>query len=159
MVLVVKKLSANAGDIRLKFNPWVGNIPWRRAWQPTPVFLPGESHRQRNLAGYSPWGHKQLDATEVTLHTCTPLYKQCDHIAFLFKRGPKSILWSLAAPRKVMGAWGGVWKNSWKQTLPISYIHHPHNSENSALNLNYCLSNFHLDYLNDNEILLILYFY
>ena len=33
-------------------------IPWRRKWQPTPVFLPGESHGQRNLAGYSPWGHK-----------------------------------------------------------------------------------------------------
>ena len=35
-------------------NPWVGRILWRRAWQPTPVFLPGESHRQRSLAGYSP---------------------------------------------------------------------------------------------------------
>ena len=38
--------------------------PWRRQWQPTPVFLPGESHGQRNLAGYSPWGHKELDMTE-----------------------------------------------------------------------------------------------
>ena len=46
------------------FDPWVGKIPWRRAWQPTPVFLPGESHGQRNLAGYSPWGHKELDMTE-----------------------------------------------------------------------------------------------
>ena len=36
----------------------VGKIPWRRAWQPTPVFLPGESHGLRSLAGYSPWGHK-----------------------------------------------------------------------------------------------------
>ena len=40
--------------------------PWRKAWQPTPVFLPRESHGQRNLAGYSPWDHKQLDMTEVT---------------------------------------------------------------------------------------------
>ena len=39
---------------RLGFNPWVGKIPWRRAWQPTPVFLPGESHGQRSLVGYSP---------------------------------------------------------------------------------------------------------
>ena len=39
---------------RLKFDPWVRTIPWRRAWQPTPVFLPGESHGQRNLAGCSP---------------------------------------------------------------------------------------------------------
>ena len=39
---------------RHEFDPWVGKIPWRRAWQSTPVFLPGESHGQRNLVGYSP---------------------------------------------------------------------------------------------------------
>ena len=38
--------------------------PWRRKWQPTPVFLPGESHGQRSLVGYSPWGHKELDTSE-----------------------------------------------------------------------------------------------
>ena len=38
-------------------------IPWRREWQPTPVFLPGESHGQRSLVGYSPWGHKESDTT------------------------------------------------------------------------------------------------
>ena len=43
------------------FNPWVGKIPWRREWQPTPVFFPGESQGQRSLAGYSPWGSKELD--------------------------------------------------------------------------------------------------
>jgi len=37
------------------FDPWVGKIPWRRKWQPTPVFLLGELHGQRSLAGYSPW--------------------------------------------------------------------------------------------------------
>ena len=41
------------------FNPWVGKIPWRRVWQPTPVFLPGESHGQRSLAGYGLEGHKE----------------------------------------------------------------------------------------------------
>ena len=46
------------------FDPWVGKIPWRRAWQPTPVFLPEESPGQRNLVGYSPWGHKESDTTE-----------------------------------------------------------------------------------------------
>ena len=40
--------------------------PLRRAWQPTPVFLPGESHGQRSLASYKPWGHKESDTTEVT---------------------------------------------------------------------------------------------
>ena len=53
---------------RLGFDPWVGKIHWRRKWQPTPVFLRGESHGQRSLAGYSPWGHKESDMTEVTQH-------------------------------------------------------------------------------------------
>ena len=52
------------------FHPWVWRIPWRRAWQPTPAFLPGKSHGQRSLAGYSPWGHKESDTTEATSHTC-----------------------------------------------------------------------------------------
>ena len=45
--------------------PWVGKIPWRRAWRPTPVFLPGESHGQRSLVGYSPWGCRESDTTEL----------------------------------------------------------------------------------------------
>ena len=45
-------------------NPWVGKIPWRRKWQPTPVFLLGESHRQRSQVGYSPQGRKESDTTE-----------------------------------------------------------------------------------------------
>ena len=48
------------------FDPWVGKIPWRRAWQPTPVFLPGESHGQRCWLAYSPWCDKESDMTEVT---------------------------------------------------------------------------------------------
>ena len=43
---------------------WVGKILWRRAWQPTPVFLPREPHGQRSLASYRPWGHKESDTTE-----------------------------------------------------------------------------------------------
>ena len=54
---------------RLRFNSWVLKIPWRRAWQSTPVFLPEESHGQRSLAGYSPQGCKELDMTEATLYT------------------------------------------------------------------------------------------
>ena len=46
------------------FNPWVGKIPWRRKWQSTPVPLPGKSHGQRSLTGYSPWGRKESDTTE-----------------------------------------------------------------------------------------------
>ena len=46
--------------------PGSGRSPWRKEWQPTAVFLPGESHGQRSLAGYGPWGHKESDMTEVT---------------------------------------------------------------------------------------------
>ena len=46
-------------------------VQWRRKWQPTPVFLPGESHGQRSLVGYSPWGRKGSDTTEATEHTRT----------------------------------------------------------------------------------------
>ena len=46
------------------FNPWVRKIPCKKEWQPIPVFLPGESHGQRSLAGYSPRGHKESDTTE-----------------------------------------------------------------------------------------------
>ena len=49
---------------RCGFDPWVGKIPWKKAWQPTPGFLPGESHGQRSLVGYSPKGCKELDMTE-----------------------------------------------------------------------------------------------
>ena len=51
---------------RHRFYPWVRTIPWRRAWQPTLVFLPGEFLGQRSLAGYGPWGLKESDMTEVT---------------------------------------------------------------------------------------------
>ena len=45
------------------FDPWVGKIPWRRKWQPAPIFLPGKSHGQRSLVGCSPLSHKELDTT------------------------------------------------------------------------------------------------
>ena len=51
---------------RLRFDLWIGKISWRRAWQTTPVFLPGESNEQMSLTGYSPWGHKELDVTEAS---------------------------------------------------------------------------------------------
>ena len=55
-----KEPACNAGDAGdMGSIPGVRNIPWRRAWQPIPVFLPGEFHGQRSLAGYSSWGHKE----------------------------------------------------------------------------------------------------
>ena len=71
--------------VRCGFDPWVKKVPWRRAWQPTPKFLTGESHGWRSLAGYSPQSGKEPDTTEAPEHTaqnsrgrCTqhlPLYK------------------------------------------------------------------------------------
>ena len=67
VALVVKNLPPNAGDIKsCKFDPWVRKIAWRKAGQPTPLFLPGESQGQRSLAGYSPSGRKESDTTEAT---------------------------------------------------------------------------------------------
>ena len=64
---MVKNLPANADRLKShRFDPGVGKIPWRRAWQPPTVFLPGESHGQRSLPGYSLWGHTESNMTETT---------------------------------------------------------------------------------------------
>ena len=66
VALVVKNPPTSEGRRkRHGFDPWIGKIPWRRAWQPTPVFLPEEAPPgERSLAGCSPWGCKELDMTE-----------------------------------------------------------------------------------------------
>ena len=56
---------------RHRFNPWVGKIPWRRKWQPIPVFLPGEFHGQRSLVGCSPWAHRVAHQACVRARVCT----------------------------------------------------------------------------------------
>ena len=81
---VVKSPPANKRRCRkCSFDPWVRKIPWRRKWQPTLVFLPGKSHRQRNLAGYSSWGYKGSDTTErpnTHTHTHTHTYTHSSYI-------------------------------------------------------------------------------
>ena len=62
---------------RCSFNPWVRKIPWSRKWQSTPVFLPGESHGQRSLVGYSPWGHKSQ--TWLSTQSDIVLYLSLSH--------------------------------------------------------------------------------
>ena len=72
---VVKNPPADArdsGDVGLI--PWVGKIPWRRIWQPTPIFLPEKFHGHGILLGYSPWGHKESDMTEQ-LRTYTAFFR------------------------------------------------------------------------------------
>ena len=72
VVLEVKNLPANAGDVREGFDPWVEKIPRRRKQQPIPVLFRGKVHGQRNLEGYSLWGCKELAMIErVHEHTHT----------------------------------------------------------------------------------------
>ena len=59
------------------FDPWVGKMPWRRKWQSTLVVLPGDSHRQRSLAGYCPKGRQESDTTEQLRTARHLLYTQC----------------------------------------------------------------------------------
>ena len=55
---------------RQGFDPWVRKIPWRRKWQPTPIFMPEKFHGQSRLAGYRLWGHKASDMTEHASTSC-----------------------------------------------------------------------------------------
>ena len=59
------KESAHRKYKRCRFNPWVGKIPWKSIWQPTPLFLPGESHVQKSMEGYSPQGRKDSGMTKA----------------------------------------------------------------------------------------------
>ena len=87
---------------RHRFDPWVGKIPWRRAWQPTPVFLPGESHGQRRMVGYSSWAHKESDtlkATRVFVNPSSSLHFSADFPTTLVTQNPRKGL-KLVASKK-----------------------------------------------------------
>ena len=78
--LVVKNLPATAGYITASI-PGSARFLWRRKWQPTLVFLPGEFHRQRRLAGYSPWSPQQVDMTEqLTMRNYRSVFQNCHTI-------------------------------------------------------------------------------
>ena len=77
------------------FDPWVRKISWNRKRQPTPVFLSGESQRERRLAGYCPWGHKESDTTEVTWHNTAHTgswYSKRNYLLFKTSSGPAIVL-------------------------------------------------------------------
>ena len=95
---------------RCGFHPWVGKIPCKKKWQPTPVFLLGKSHGQRSLVGHSPWGCKELDTTE---HAHTQYFQsgkdfplslerlKATYVAFKNKGGTTIYTWS-----QKIGGWG-----------------------------------------------------
>ena len=78
-------------------------IPWRRAWQPTPVFLPGESHGQRRLVGYSPWDHKGV---KYDLHACVLSRFSC----FRFFETPRTVVHQVPQSMEFsrQGYWSGL---------------------------------------------------
>ena len=124
-MLVVKNPPANAGrrHKRHGFNPWVGTLPWRRAWQPTPVFWPGEFHGQRSLEGYSPWGHKVSETTQATWHAA---FLNC--FSNLLAR---NWVWGPGRARCAGGYRNLTWKGlkesgpSWQKKKTISCNHFP----------------------------------
>ena len=79
---------------RLGFDPWAGKIPWSRKWQPTPGFLPGKSHGQRSLAGYSPWGCKRVRHNWAYTHTHNWDASYQPHILPLSFTGVRFASWS-----------------------------------------------------------------
>ena len=83
---------------RCEFSPWVGKIPWRRKWQPTPVILPGKFHGQRTLVGYSPWGRKEPDTTGTKhnyIFIITRIWKQPNVLQLLNWINCGTSLWGI----------------------------------------------------------------
>ena len=105
---------------RMGLKPWVGKIPWRRKWLPTPVFLPWEFHRQRGLEGYSPWGRKASDTTEwlTLLFVILEQEKNTKAMSYFTERErfytvfARNISWSSASFRNSRSKWfletGGI---------------------------------------------------
>ena len=111
---MVKNPLANAGDTRDKgFDLWVGKLPWRRKWQPTPVFLPGKFQGERRLAGYSPWGHKESDTTEWL--STTEWQKRKPE-----KRKRKPLI-LIGNTRKAETTLLGLWRNEMRRALKEGY--------------------------------------
>ena len=94
---------------RRGFDPWAGKIPWRRARQPLPVFLPGESHGQRSLVGHSPWGRTESDAPERSQEKRRECCVRClvGKFSLAALGGRNCVSYSpLSGPRHVLGC---VW--------------------------------------------------
>ena len=99
---------------RQGFDPWVGKIPWRGKWQPTPVFLPGKSHGQKSLVGYSPWGRKELDTTErLSAHAHTHTHTHTRSCASLYSPSSKWFHDALCVAQQKKGTRNGCYPYNW----------------------------------------------
>ena len=104
------------------FDPWVGKFLWRREWQSTPIFLPGEFHGQRSLVGYSPWGHKESDKTE---RLTFPLFQVSESAIWFCSTRDMGFSWllrwsriCLQCRRPGFNPWVGKipWRREWQST-------------------------------------------
>ena len=101
---LVAQTVKNLPAMQETFNPWVEKIPWRKKWQPTPVFLPGKSHGQRSLAGCSPWSHKELDTTDrVTNKPQIPVTRSCVEVGSSLTPSQKGSFSGLTLKPQVLG--------------------------------------------------------
>ena len=98
----VKASPYNGGGPR--FDPWVGKISWRREWQPTPVFLPRESHGQSSLVGYSSWDRTEFDMTKRLIQTHN-IWKNVIKVYFKWIKSQPSVLSPLLSVNFYWGAW------------------------------------------------------
>ena len=117
-LLVVQMVKNFSAMQRHRFNPWIRKIPWRREWQPTPVYLPGESHGQRRLVGYSLLDLKELDMTEQptqnrrtsvqggTVQALGFHQRHCVSRAFLDQAGSFPVLVTVPEPECLVGMGG-----------------------------------------------------
>ena len=101
---------------RHRFCPWVRKILWRREWLPTPVFLPGKSHKWRSLVGCSPWGRKVLDTTERLIHAHN--WFQSIHAQPLYQLPPYVLKLEAAA---LEGSWWSWNKDLQEQEDPLTW--------------------------------------
>ena len=93
-----------------KFDPWVGKLPWRRQWQPTPAFLPGEFHGQRSLEGYSPWvANRTLSTVQEQQQTMlNDFILTSSQVALVVKNPPVN-----ARDKRVVGSISGLERFPW----------------------------------------------
>ena len=92
-----------------RFDPWVRRIPWKRKWKPAPGFLSGKSQGQRNLVGYSPWSHKDLDTTEqahIDVHIRIP--RTYEYVSFHGQRGQADVSKDPEMERQFWIIWMGT---------------------------------------------------
>ena len=132
---------------RCRFYPWVGKIPWRRKWQPTPVFLPGKRYGQKSLVGCSSWGYKELDWTE---HACMNICLSSTWVLGYCLPSAYHSAWHLVNNWKNV-YWSCVWMNDgWRKCDPTKFCDLP----KIALTTQWQILSWNLGYLSMTQLLM-----